>query len=147
MTTRPRRTISKRGLLATATGAAVLLAAAPAGASTSSPPIAEGIAASGYWDVVAGSGGAGAQVAFGCDATATLGALQTGLDQCGLYVNGVLRATAPAVTVPGSVATTASTAAIPLFGITSVQVCWQAYAAFVTGDTLMTSGCTTAGLL
>ena len=136
-------------LLAAAIVAVVLGSATSASATIDSPPspVAEGLAASGFWQAAFGGGGGNVTVVFGCDATATATGIQTVIDECGLYVNGAQVAYALPVIAPGPVAATAARAAFPILGVTSVNVCWKAHATFAFGTEAASTGCTNANLL
>lgn len=102
------------------------------------------LTANGHWQLMPLSGTT-AHVAFACHAVATPTALATGIETCSLYRNGTLAASAPGIGAPGPVAATAAT--FPFIGTTDIQVCWQAWAAYIDGTLRTTAACNHQTLL
>jgi hypothetical protein len=155
---RPTGRVAGASLLLLAAVALVVLGAGPAPADTGA---GTGVGTSSNTDgghTVTGSGtfaltgGNTLTVAFECKAAATAGAVSTSVHPpahqgCYLVRNGSVVAYANGITLPGPVALTASTAAIPLLNTTSLQVCWNTYASFLDGYLVQTGACTTISVI
>lgn len=96
-------------------------------------------------------GGSTLTVFYQCQATATPDAVSTSIKPasdggCVFKKNGVVVDAADGRTVPGPEAITAGVASVSVFGIESLQVCWDVHASFSNGALLETDDCSDLNL-
>lgn len=89
-------------------------------------------------------------MAFECRVSSSPDPVSTAIDSvdgCVLKRNGVIVARALGRTMPGAVAATSEVAAVNLYGIESLEVCWSGHASFSDGSLLTTAECSNVSLL